>query len=85
MSEDEREALDQSAADVREGRFATSEQVAVIFGKYRQVRISERNKAIVRLGYIWLGDFDIGPGMIFTTAHAKIRLFLTVTHIDFRE
>ena len=36
LSEDEREALDQSAADIREGRFATDEQVAAIFKKYRQ-------------------------------------------------
>ena len=36
LSEDEREALDQSAADVREDRFATDEQVAAIFDKYRQ-------------------------------------------------
>jgi len=36
LSEDEREALEQSAADIREGRFATDEQVAAIFKKYRQ-------------------------------------------------
>jgi hypothetical protein len=36
LSEDEREALEQSAADVREDRFATDEQVAAIFDKYRQ-------------------------------------------------
>ena len=36
LSEDEREALEQSAEDVREGRFATGEQVAAIFKKYRQ-------------------------------------------------
>ena len=36
LSEDEREALEQSAVDVREGRFATNEQVAAIFKKYRQ-------------------------------------------------
>jgi len=36
LSEDEHEALEQSAADIREGRFATDEQVAAIFKKYRQ-------------------------------------------------
>ena len=36
MSEDEREALEQSAADMREDRFATDEQVATIFKKYRE-------------------------------------------------
>ena len=36
LSEDEREALEQSAADMREDRFATDEQVAAIFRKYRQ-------------------------------------------------
>ena len=36
LSEDEREALEQSAEDVREDRFATGEQVAAIFRKYRQ-------------------------------------------------
>lgn len=36
LSEDEREALEQSAADMREGRFATDEQVAAIFRKYRE-------------------------------------------------
>lgn len=36
LSEDEREALDQSAADVREDRFATDEEVAAILDKYRQ-------------------------------------------------
>jgi hypothetical protein len=36
LSDDEREALEQSAEDVREDRFATGEQVAAIFRKYRQ-------------------------------------------------
>lgn len=36
LSEDEREALEQSAADMREDRFATDEQVAAIFRKYRK-------------------------------------------------
>jgi hypothetical protein len=36
LSEDEREALERSAVDVREDRFATDEQVAAIFKKYRQ-------------------------------------------------
>ena len=36
LSEDEREALEQSAADMGEGRFATDEQVTAIFRKYRQ-------------------------------------------------
>ena len=36
LSEDEREALEQSAAEVREDRFATDEEVAAIFKKYRQ-------------------------------------------------
>ena len=36
LSEDEREALDQSAADVREDRFATDQEMAAIFKKYRQ-------------------------------------------------
>jgi len=36
LSEDEREALEQCAEDVRADRFATDEQVAAIFKKYRQ-------------------------------------------------
>jgi hypothetical protein len=36
LSEDERKALEQSAEDIREDRFATGEQVAAIFRKYRQ-------------------------------------------------
>jgi hypothetical protein len=36
LSEDEREALERSAVDVREDRFATDEQVAALFKKYRQ-------------------------------------------------
>jgi hypothetical protein len=43
LSEDEREALEQSAADVREDRFATDEQVAAIFDKYRQ-SLDQRTK-----------------------------------------
>lgn len=36
LSDDEREALEQSAEDMREDRFATIEQVDAIFRKYRQ-------------------------------------------------
>ena len=35
LSEDEREALERSAVDVGEDRFATDEQVATLFKKYR--------------------------------------------------
>ena len=36
LSEDEREALEQCAEDVRADRFAMDEEVAAIFKKYRQ-------------------------------------------------
>ena len=42
VSEAEREALDRSALDVREDRFASEKQVAALFNKYRtQLQSSE--------------------------------------------
>jgi len=35
LSQDDREALERSAEDVRNGRFATDENVRKVFGRYR--------------------------------------------------
>jgi hypothetical protein len=35
LSSDDREALERSAEDVRNGRFATDENVRKVFGRYR--------------------------------------------------
>jgi hypothetical protein len=35
LSADDREALEHSAEDVRSGRFATDENVRMVFGRYR--------------------------------------------------
>ena len=36
LSPDDRAAIDRSLEDMREGRFATDEQVAAVFGRYRR-------------------------------------------------
>jgi hypothetical protein len=36
VTDDEREALERSAEDVQDGRFANDKQVAEVFGRYRR-------------------------------------------------
>jgi len=36
LSSDDREALSRSAEDVRQGKFATDDEVKAIFGRYRR-------------------------------------------------
>jgi hypothetical protein len=38
LSPDDREALERSAEDVRRGRFATDEEVKLVFDRYRVKR-----------------------------------------------
>ena len=35
LSDEDREAIDRSLEDMRQGRFATDEQVAAVFNRYR--------------------------------------------------